>query len=184
MQLVTDDDPSRFVQIWESAGTGEWVIREGTLGRTGRLTETGRTPAEVSVAELAAPFLARGFREFPDDGYTAHVVVQFPTENAAYDRRLIAHATEWLDSVLDERGLGYVDGFDRGKRLSDRVKIVVNIFAFVKDGELGAVAAHAALKQGSADVNRAAIAWRDNSNDEWTVRYDRISRKLPGLFSL
>ncbi|WP_440311857.1 hypothetical protein [Leucobacter chromiireducens] len=34
----------------------------------------------------------------------------------------------WLDAVLDARGLGSIDGHERGKRASDG-QMVVNIFA-------------------------------------------------------
>ncbi|WP_202381027.1 hypothetical protein [Leucobacter chromiireducens] len=54
--------------------------------------------------------------------------MQFPARTSAADRRHIEHASEWLDAVLDERGLGSVDGHERGKRVSDG-QMVVNIFA-------------------------------------------------------
>ncbi|WP_202343118.1 hypothetical protein [Leucobacter chromiireducens] len=43
--LVTTDTPRRFVQIWSSEATGEWMVREGTLGQAGRVRETGLDPA-------------------------------------------------------------------------------------------------------------------------------------------
>lgn len=54
-----------------------------------------------------------------DEDFHDYVVVQFPTRTSAFDRRHIEHVTEWLAAHLDERGLGYVDGHDRGKRVSD-----------------------------------------------------------------
>lgn len=182
MQLVTKEEPRRFAQIWPSEATGEWVVREGTLGRAGKVRETGLSPNSTPIEQLAAPYRAKGFIEVGEDGYD-HVVIQFPTRNSAHDRRHIAHATEWVDAYLDERGLGYVDGYDRGKRANDG-RIVVNIFARVKDGELGAVAAMAALRKGAADATRATIAYRTADADEWTLRYERSAGKLPGPFSL
>ncbi len=182
MQLVTADEPPRFAQVWPSSATGEWVVREGTLGRAGRLRETGLSPATTPIDELVAPYFAHGYVEADEDRYD-HVVVQFPTRNSAYDRRLIDQASDWLDAYLDERGLGYVDGHDRGKRFSDG-RIVVNLFARAKDGELGCVAAMAALRKSAADANRATIAHRAADAEPWTVRYERSSGKLPGPFSL
>lgn len=182
MQLVTVEEPRRFAQIWPSGATGEWVVREGTLGRVGRIRETGLSPQSTPLNELAAPYFARGFVEVDPTSY-AWVVVQFPTRNSTADRRLIEHAGNWLDSTLDERGLGYLDGHDRGKRASDG-KIVVNMYARVKDGELGAEAAMAALRKGRADATRATIAYRDSNESEWVVRYERSSAKLPGQFSI
>ncbi|MDR2257453.1 MAG: hypothetical protein LBE25_15860 [Arthrobacter sp.] len=182
MQLITTGQPLRFVQIWPSAVTGEWVRREGSVGRTGRITETGLRPEAVDVHELAAPYLAKGFVE-RDDEALAWVVMQFPLENAAYDRRLIERASEDVAAVLDERGLGYVDGWDRGKRLSDG-KIVSNVFARVVDGELGSVAAMAGLRLRGSDPRRATIAHRLPAQEDWTLRYERSSHQLPGAFSL
>ncbi len=182
MQLITSVEPRRFAQIWLSDTTGEWVVREGTLGRAGRLRETGLFPESMPIEQLAVPYLTKGYVEVDEDHYD-WVVVQFPMRNSAYDGRLIEHASEWLDSVLDERGLGYVDGHDRGKRASDG-KIVVNIYARVKDGELGAEASMAALRKGRADHTRATIAHRSAVSQDWTLRYERSSGKLPGPFSI
>lgn len=182
MQLVTDDAPRRFAQIWPSVLTGDWVVREGTLGRAGSVRETGLTPESTPIDQLAAPYLEKGFIEVDDDGRDV-VVIQFPMRNSAYDRRLIERATEWLDVFLDERGLGLVDGHDRGARAGDG-RIVINIFAHVVDGELGATAAMAALRKGAADATRATIAHRTADADDWTLCYERTSGKLPGAFRL
>ncbi|GEB14989.1 hypothetical protein GUY44_01770 [Pimelobacter simplex] len=113
----------------------------------------------------------------------AWVVVQYPTQTKRRDDWLIDHASEWLGSVLAERGLGHVDGHDRGKRISDGA-LVVNIFARVSDAEAGCTAAMSALRQGRADERRATIAHRADDGDTWTVRYARTSGRLPGEFSL
>lgn len=182
MQLVTADSPRRFAQIWASAATGEWVVREGTIGRAGTVRETGLNPDAVTIERLAAPYLSKGYVPADEDRY-AHVVVQFPAGDSTADRRLIARATEWLELFLDERGLGYVDGFDRGYRGGDSV-VVVNIFARVCDGELGSVAAMAALRKGRVAETRATIAHRGADVEGWTVRYERVAAKIAGPFSL
>jgi hypothetical protein len=182
VQLVRHGEPDRFVQIWVSEGTGEWVRRDGTVGRAGRVTELGLGAGASSAAELAAPYLADGFVEVDDD-LRAWVVVQFPTRDKRYDERLVDHATEWLAAVLDERGLGYVDGYDRGKRGGDG-RLVVNLYARVVDAEAGCEAAMAALRKGRADERRATIAHRPHDGAEWAVRYARTSGRLPGDFSI
>lgn len=182
VHLVTADAPRRFAQIWPSESTGEWVVREGTLGRAGRVRETGLDPATTPLSQLAAPFLDQGFQEV-QDGHYEWVVAQFPAATAARDRTLIAHASEWIEATLDESGLGHLDGHDRGKR-GDDGKIVVNIFAQVLDGNLGAEAVMAALRAGRADPTRASIGYRVADADIWTVRYERRSGKLPGPFRI
>lgn len=182
MHLITTGTPRRFAQIWPSDATGEWVVREGSLGRAGRVRETGVHPASTPIDELAAPFLAAGFVEVAERDY-GWVVAQFPTRNSAADRRLIEHAGEWIAGTLDERGLGFLDGHDRGKRGGDG-KLVVNLFACVIDLDLGAQAVMSALRAGRADATRATIAHRRDDDDVWTVRYERTAAKLPGPFAL
>ncbi|MFK4762968.1 hypothetical protein ACI3KS_18730 [Microbacterium sp. ZW T5_45] len=137
-------------------------------------------PESTPIDQLAAPYLDKGFIEVDDDGRDV-VVIQFPMRNSAYDCRLIERATEWLDVFLDERGLGFVDGHDRGARAGDG-KIVINIFARVVDGELGATAGMAASRKGAADAAHATIAHHAADADDWTLRYERTSGKLPGAF--
>ncbi len=182
MQLVKEGEPHRFVQLWPSGSTGQWVRREGSLGRAGKVHEYLRDPDEVTVEELAAPYLADGYVEVQDESRD-WVVVQFPSREKRYDERLVDHASEWLAAVLDERGLGYVDGYDRGKRGGDG-KLVVNLYALVVDGELGCEAAMAALRKARADATRATVAHRRRDQDEWTVRYERTAGKLPGSFAV
>lgn len=99
MQLITNGVPRKFAQILVSGSTGEWVVREGTLGRTGRVHETN-LPAATPIGEIAQPYFAKGFTEF-DEGDYLWVVVQFPTRNSAAARRLIAQASDWIASTLD-----------------------------------------------------------------------------------
>ena len=97
------------------------------------------------------------------------------------DRTLIAHAIEWIAATLDERGLDYLDGHDghdRGKRGGDG-KVVVNIFARVLDGDLGAEAVLAALGADRAGPTRASIGYREADAEVWTVRYERRASALP-----
>lgn len=180
MHLVRRGDPTTFAQIWPSAATGEWVIRRGTLGRAGTISETGLDASSVHIGDVAGPLLGDGHTEAE---YSHWVVVQFPTRSKSADLTLIRHATEWLEETLDARGLGIVDGFDRGKH-SLTGKIVVNLYLLVVDAELGCQAAMAALRAGRADQQRATIAHREEDGEEWTVRYERTSGKFPGPFAI
>lgn len=182
MQLIRPGEPRRFVQLWVSEATGQWVRREGVVGRAGTLSELGLDAGATTGAELAAPYLADGFAEVDDDALD-WVVVQYASQTKRRDEWLIEHASEWLSAVLDERGLGYVDGHDRGKRGSDGA-LVVNLYARVSDAEAGCTSARAALRQGRADEPRASIAHRPAGGEQWTVRHERRSGKLPGGFSL
>lgn len=103
------------------------------------------------------------------------------------DRTLIAHASEWITATLDERGLDYLDGHDRGKRDGDGDgdgKILVSILARVLDGDLGAEAVMAALRADRADPTRTSIGYREADAEAWTVRYARRASALPGPFSI
>lgn len=184
MQLIRrgDDGTSRFVQLWVSAATGQWVRREGAVGRAGRLTELGLDAGATTAEELAAPYLADGFAAVDDDALD-WVVVQYASQTKRRDDWLVEHASEWLAAVLDERGLGHVDGHDRGKRGSDGA-LVLNVYARVVDAEAGCTAALAALRKGRADEARASVAHRPPDGAEWTVRHERRSGRLPGGFSL
>mgnify|MGYP005983445475 CR=1 FL=1 len=182
MDLFLAGEPRRFAQIWPSLETGEWIIREGVLGRAGTLTETGLRPEAVPVEELAAPFVERGYAAH-DDELMDWVVIQFPAGRKSADEGLLRRTVEDVQLCLEERGLGYVDGWDRGKRAGDG-KLVCNVFARVMDADLGAVAAMAALKWRRSDPQRATIAHRPHDIEEWTVRYERVNGKLPGAFVL
>ncbi|RII42698.1 hypothetical protein DWB68_06010 [Galactobacter valiniphilus] len=182
MDLFLAGEPRRFVQIWPSLETGEWIVREGLLGRAGRLTETGLRPEAVPLEELAAPVLGRGFAEH-DDELMDWVVIQFPAGRKSADEGLLRRAVEDVQQALEERGLGYVDGWDRGKRAGDG-ELVCHVFARSMDGELGAVAAMSALKWRRSDPQRATIAHRSHDGEEWSVRYGRVNGKLPGPFVL
>ncbi|XBB65814.1 hypothetical protein ABFU82_17060 [Nocardioides sp. WV_118_6] len=182
MQLIRPGEPRRFVQLWVSEATGAWVRREGVVGRAGQVTELGLAGEATAAAELAAPYLAEGFAEV-DDAALDWLVVQWASQTKRRDDWLVEHAGQWLAAVLDERGLGYVDGHDRGKRGSDGA-LVLNVYVRVADAEAGRTAVLAALRQGRADEKRASIAHRAPDGAEWTVRHERTSGRLPGGFSL
>lgn len=66
----------------------------------------------------------------------------------------------------------------------DKYLWVVVQFALVKDGELGAEAAMASLRKGRTDASRATVAYRHRDSDDWVIRYERTSGKLPGPFAI
>ncbi|MEV8183163.1 hypothetical protein [Specibacter sp. NPDC078692] len=157
------------------------MIRPGTVGRAGKHTETGLDPATTDIGNVIGQLLNDGYEEVLE--YQFWVVIQFPSKTKAADFRLIEHAEEWLAATLDERGLGYVDGHDRGKH-SGTGKIVVNVYLRAIDAELGCLAAMSALRSGRADPQRATIAYRATLSEIWTVRYERTSGKFPREFGI
>lgn len=171
----------RFVQLWTSASTGELVQRRGTVGRIAPVVD-----APAPLPELSAQFVSQGYGVFPNDGW-AQAVIQWPMRSLTgdkRDRRLLERAHEWLETHLDERGLGYVDGFDRGRRLGTHGGFVQNIFLCAVDGPLASTSAMTCLRAARLDATRATIAFREDVEAPWTVRYDRKSDRLPGDFAL
>jgi hypothetical protein len=171
----------KFVQLWTSEATGDLVQRQGTLGRPAPVVE-----AAGNLGALTASFIAKGYEELPDGGW-AQVVVQWPMRSLAgttRDRWLLDRAMEHLEIHLDERGLGYVDGFDRGKRISPDEGSVQNVFINAVDGTLTSTAAMSSLRAVRLDATRASIAHRPNPDALWTVQYARKSNKLPGEFAI
>lgn len=157
------------------------MVREGTLGRAGKVRETGLSPNSTPIEQLAAPYRARGFIEVGEDGYD-HVVIQF--------RRATAPTTAAI-SPMQRNG---------------SMHISMNAASATSTGT---TAANAPTTAGSSstssresrtaswerwppwppyarseDATRATIAYRTADADEWTLRYERSARKLPGPFSL
>lgn len=173
--------PMTFVQLWTSGSTDEIVQRKGTVGRVSQVVE-----GEFDEAETRAALLREGYEEFPEEGW-AQVVVQWPMKSLAGNKRdqwFIENAMRHLEAHLEERGLGYVDGFDRGARLGDDGGFVQNVFLTVVDGTLASTAAMSCLRAGRIDATKATIAHRDDVDAMWVVSHDRKSAKMPGDFSL
>lgn len=171
----------KFAQLWTSESTHELVQRLGTVGRAAPVVE-----ASESEAELSAQLIDEGYEPFPDSGW-AQVVVQWPMKSlagTARDRWLLERAMEWVERHLDERGLGFADGFDRGRRMSPHEGWVQNLFLNVVDGPLASGAAMTCLRAARLDATRATIAHRQDAESDWIVQYDRKSNKIPGEFAL
>lgn len=182
MQLIKAGKPMTFAQVWPSSSTGEWVIRKGRLGRAGTIEESGLDAESTDIAVVVDPLKEAGYVEVED--YPVVVVVQFPIESLEAGLNMYEHANPRLEQTLDERGLGFVDGQDLGKRGgSDR--LVLNIYLFVLDAELGCQAAMAALRNGRVSPQLATIGYRvAESEEDWTLRYNRKNLKIPGAFDL
>ena len=187
MHLVDrHSSPPRFATVWHDAGGGQWYLRRGTIGRASPATVIAGAADSATEQTLIEPYLSEGFRPFPDED-RADVVIQWPMRSLTGNARdwwLLQRATDFLDAYLDERGLGYVDGHDSGRRLSSHGGFVQNLFCYVVDGNLGAQAAMSALRAGRIDATRATIAYSLAGSDDWTVRYERRSAKMPGPFTL
>lgn len=173
--------PMRFVQVWTSSKTHELVQRQGTVGRIAPVAELPK-----GAEEPLATFLDQGYELFPDSGW-AQVVVQWPMHSfngTVQDRRLLDRAQEWLECHLDERGLGNVEGHERGRRIGSSGGFVQNMYFNVVDGSLASTAAMTCLRTALLDATRASIAFRQDVESPWNVRYERKSNKLPGNFAL
>ncbi len=180
--LLVDRESMRFMQIWTSHSTGELVQRTGTVGRASPVVEL-----PPGAADPSALFIERGFEPLPEGGW-AQLVVQWPMNSISgtiRDRLFLDRAREWLEHHLDERGLGYCTGFDRGQRKSPYGGFVQNLFFEVVDGPLAATAAMTCLRTTRNDPTRASIAHRETTVDaNWILRYRRTAARLPGEFAL
>lgn len=173
--------PMKFVQIWTSIKTRELVKREGTVGKVASVVEL-----PVGASDPSQEYLDQGYELFPPGGW-AQLVIQWPMNSVggnARDNSLLARAGQWLEVHLDERGLGRLDGHDRGRRMSPDGGFVLNMYSTVVDGSLAATAAMTCMRNARLDPTRASVAYRHNVNDPWIVRYDRVSNKIPGDFAL
>ena len=117
---------------------------------------------------------------------TSWVVVQWPIKSSGgtkRDRWLVDRATEHIDQYLHEFGLGAVDGHDKGQR-SAGGGFVLNLFCRVIDANRAATSNRTCLRKAGLDLTRASIAVMETGAETYTVRYERVSNKLPGPFAL
>lgn len=61
---------------------------------------------------------------------------------------------------------------------------VQNMYFNVVDGPLASTAAMTCLCTALLDPTRASIAYRQDVESPWSVRYERKSNKLPGDFAV
>ncbi len=114
------------------------------------------------------------------------LVVQYPLKSAQGSQRdlwLRDKVMEYLEVALADADLGYVDGFDMGKCLSDPKKYVLNIFCAVSDQEQSIALVKRVLRESRLDYTRIKIAARpDGEGEGYKLKY--ASKKGVTDFSL
>ncbi|WP_225445892.1 hypothetical protein [Paenibacillus arenosi] len=79
---------------------------------------------------------------------------------------------EYLERALAEADLGYVDGSDMGKCISDSKKYALNIFCVVTEEERGIALVKRVLKESRLDYTRIKIATMPYGKEEtYTLKY-------------
>jgi len=103
------------------------------------------------------------------------LVVQYPIKSAKGNQRdewLKNKVIEYLELFLTNTELGYVDGFDMGKCLSDPKQYALNIFCVVTDEARGIALIKRVLKDYRLDYTRIKIASMPYENGEaYTLKY-------------
>ena len=165
------DDRGRllFREAWATS-PGEAVVHTGTVGRRGKSEQRVVTEGqEAFLAAFERDARSRGFAPIPRADQL-WLVVQFPLRSKMGNKRdawLLEKGSEYLNNELGWRGLGHVDGHDRGNHK-------LNIFCVVVDAPLAVTAAKSCLRTSRLDLNRARIATRGYSSDEdYVLRYSK-----------
>ncbi|EGL15230.1 MULTISPECIES: hypothetical protein [unclassified Paenibacillus] len=103
------------------------------------------------------------------------LVVQFPLKSVKGSQRdhwLKDKVTEYLGIFLSDAELGYVDGFDMGKCVSDPTAYALNIFCVVTDEASGIALIKRVLREYRLDYTRIKIAAMPYENgDAYTLKY-------------
>ncbi|WP_028594419.1 hypothetical protein [Paenibacillus assamensis] len=103
------------------------------------------------------------------------LVVQYPLKSAKGSQRdhwLRAKVMEYLEIALADAGLGYVDGSDMGKCISDPKKYALNIFCVVTEEERSIALVKRVLKESRLDYTRIKIATMPYGKEEtYTLKY-------------
>ncbi|MWV46148.1 hypothetical protein GRF59_21230 [Paenibacillus sp. HJL G12] len=103
------------------------------------------------------------------------LVVQYPLKSVKGSQRdhwLRAKVMECLEISLADAGLGYVDGFDMGKCMSDPKKYVLNIFCVVTEEEPSIALVKRVLRDSRLDYTRIKIATMPYGKEEtYTLKY-------------
>lgn len=103
------------------------------------------------------------------------LVVQYPMKSvkgSGRDQWLKDKVMEYLEISLADASLGYVDGFDMGKSMTDSKKYVLNIFCVITEEERGIALVKRVLKESRLDYTRIVIATMPYGKDEaYTLKY-------------
>ncbi|CAH1220096.1 MULTISPECIES: hypothetical protein [unclassified Paenibacillus] len=108
-------------------------------------------------------------------GGKSWLVVQYPLKSAKGNQRdqwLKEKVTECLESSLANADLGYVDGSDMGRCVSDPKKYALNIFCVVTEEEQSIALVKRVLRESRLDHTRIQIATMPYGEEEtYTLKY-------------
>ncbi|WP_342422974.1 hypothetical protein [Paenibacillus sp. FSL E2-0178] len=114
------------------------------------------------------------------------VVVQYPLKSIKGSQRdewLRDKVTEYLNKYLADAELGYVDGYDLGKTVSDPHQFVLNIFCVVTNEQRGMALIKKVLREHRLDYTRIKMATMPfEGGGTYTLKY--ASKKGVTDFSL
>ncbi|MCG7408783.1 hypothetical protein MH117_15230 [Paenibacillus sp. ACRRX] len=103
------------------------------------------------------------------------LVVQYPLKSAKGSQRdhwLRDKVMEYLEISLADANLGYVDGSDMGKCISDPKKYALNVFCVVTEEERSITLVKRVLRDSRLDYTRIKIATMPYGNEEiYTLKY-------------
>lgn len=103
------------------------------------------------------------------------LVVQYPLKSAKGSQRdhwLREKVMEYLEMSLADANLGYVDGFDIGKCISDPQKYALNIFCVITEEERSIALVKRVLRDSRLDYTRIKIATMPYGKEEtYTLKY-------------
>ncbi|KKO50728.1 hypothetical protein [Paenibacillus sp. DMB20] len=103
------------------------------------------------------------------------LVVQYPLKSAKGSQRdhwLREKVMEYLEISLADADLGYVDGFDMGKCISDPKQYALNIFCVITEEERSIALVKRVLRESRLDYTRIKIATMPYGKEEtYTLKY-------------
>lgn len=111
-------------------------------------------------------------------GKSFWLVVQYPMKSESGNQRdhwLKDKVIETLEVSLGDKNLGYVDGFDMGKRQSNPKTYALNIFCVVNEEEQVITLIKKVLRECRLDHTRIKIATMpydsDKTDKNYTLKY-------------
>ncbi|MFF2019486.1 hypothetical protein [Paenibacillus sp. NPDC058177] len=103
------------------------------------------------------------------------LVVQYPLKSAKGSQRdqwLRDKVMEYLEISLADANLGYVDGSDMGKCISDPKKYALNIFCVITEEERSIALVKRVLRESRLDYTHIKIATMPYGKEEtYTLKY-------------
>ncbi len=153
-----------YAEYWIDQEKQAVIIHTGKVGKTGETEEINLNNFSGSVEKAETFFFNKykplGFSELADlEKY--EIVVQYKMKSLQGNKRdhwLRDKVSDYLNHELGWNGLGYVDGYDMRKMISDDQKFVLNIYCIVVDEEKGIAAIKRCLREYCLDYTQVKIA--------------------------